>query len=263
MSAPAPDPDPDLARVFDFILRADMAGTANEPFRWGLFVRMPEMPLRQDSNYLLVTDAPAGVSAADLAAEADRVQGAAGLRHRCLMLRDAAEGERLAPGFEALGWTVSRGVVMVQRRPPERAPEDHRVKRVDPELVRAAREEEMKVYPWATPEVIRQLLAARALIPVETRVYAAFDGAVPASWTELYVDGGIGQVEAVVTAPAYRKRGYASAVVLHAAEEARRAGALLVFLCADALGRPRDLYRRLGFDAIGEFTKFIRPGGGS
>jgi ribosomal protein S18 acetylase RimI-like enzyme len=255
-------PDPDLARALDFVLRADMAGTANEPFRWGLSVRMPELPLRQDSNYLLVTDAPAGVSAADLAAEADRVQGAAGLRHRCLMLRDGAEGERLAPGFEALGWTVSRGVVMVQRRPPERAPEAHRVKRVDPGVVRAAREEEMRAYPWATPEVIRQLLSARALVPVETRVYAAFDGTTPASWTELYLDGGVGQIEAVATAVPYRRRGYASAVVLHAAEEARRAGALLVFLCADALGRPALLYGRLGFDRVGEFTKFIRPGGG-
>jgi len=252
--------DPDLARVYDFILRADMAGTRNEPFRFGLSVRLPELPLRQDSNYLLVTDAPAGVSASDLAAEADRVQGAARLAHRCLMLRDAAEGERLAPGFEALGWTVSRGVVMVQRRPPATVPAGIRVDRTEPDAIRAAREADMAPYPWATPEVIRQLLDARAHIPVETRNYAVFDGTTPASWTELYLDGGIGQVEAVATAPPFRRRGYASAVVLHAAAEARRTGAGLVFLCAEADGKPAALYARLGFDEIGRFVKFIRFG---
>ena len=51
--------DPDLARAFDFVLRADMAGTRVEPFRWGRAVLMPECPLRQDSNYLLVDPVPA------------------------------------------------------------------------------------------------------------------------------------------------------------------------------------------------------------
>ena len=253
--------DPDLARAFDFILRADMAGTRNEPFRWGLSVRMPELPLRQDSNYLLATDLPPGIDSAGLAAEADRVQGAAGIRHRCVMLRDAAAGERLAPGFEALGWTVSRGVVMAQRRPSTRTPAAVHVDRTDEATLRPTRLADIGRYPWGTPEVARQLLDARARIPVETRWYAVFDGATPVSWTELYLDGGIGQVEAVVTVPEYGNRGYASAVVLHAAAEARRAGAGFVFLCAEADGRPSDLYRRLGFDEIGRFVKFIRFGG--
>jgi len=249
--------DPDLARAFDFVLRADMAGTRVEPFPAGLSVRMPERPLRQDSNYLLASHLRDGVGAEDLAAEADRVQGAAGLAHRCVMLRDPAAGERLAPGFEALGWTVHRGVVMAQRRPPERQPAGVRVERTDGAALRAAREEDMRQYPWATPGVIRDLLTVRELVPVETRWYAVFEEGRPVSWTELYLDGGVGQVEAVATAPPFRRRGYASAVVLHAAAEARRAGAGLVFLCAEADGRPAALYARLGFDEIGRFAKSL------
>ena len=87
--------DPDLARAFEFILHADMAGTRVEPFRFGLSVRMPECPRRQDSNYLLVDPVPPGVGAEAFAAEADRVQRAAGLRHRCLMFRDAGAADPL------------------------------------------------------------------------------------------------------------------------------------------------------------------------
>jgi GNAT superfamily N-acetyltransferase len=251
--------DRDLPRAFDFILRADMAGTRTEPFRFGTAVSMPECPRRHDSNYLLVL-APVPEAAA-LAAEADRIQGAAGLRHRCAFFRDAAEGERLAPEFEALGWSVFRGLVMALRRPPEQPIDLSRAMRTDAAALRAARQAEILRYPWGTPEVARQLLGARAFIPVETRHFAVFEQGIPASWAELYIDGPIAQIEAVATEERFRKRGFASAVVLRAAEEARTAGADFVFLCCDAADRPKDLYRRLGFDEIGRYVKFTRAGG--
>jgi ribosomal protein S18 acetylase RimI-like enzyme len=254
----------DLARAFECIARADMAGTRAEPSRWGTAVFLPECPLRHDSNYLLVGSPPPGVDAAALAAEADRVQGPAGLRHRCVMVRDAAAGERLAPGFAALGWKAFRGVVMAHRRPAAPRPGTPPVARTDAESLRVAREAEILRYPWGTPEVARQILDARSHIPVETRHYAVFVDGEPASWAELYLDGDAAQVEAVATVGRFRNRGYAGAVVLHAVAEARRAGAGLVFLCADADDWPRDLYRRLGFDGIGAYAKFTRtPVGGA
>ncbi len=248
----------DLARAFAFIARADMAGTRTEPFRWGTAVFMPEFPLRHDSNYLLVEALPQGVDAAALAAEADRIQGAAGLGHRCTLLRNAEAGERLAAAFDALGWKPFRGVIMALRRPPERPVGAPLVIRTDAEALRPAREAQILGYPWGTPEVARQLLAARSLIPVETRHYAVFVDGDPASWAELYLEGDVAQVEAVVTVERFRNRGYASAVVLRTVTEARRSGAELVFLCADAGDWPRELYRRLGFDEIGRYVKFTR-----
>jgi ribosomal protein S18 acetylase RimI-like enzyme len=58
--------------------------------------------------------------------------------------------------------------------------------------------------------------------------------------------------------PEQRGRGYASAVVLRAVEEARADGAELVFLVADAEDWPKELYRRLGFDEIGANLKLLR-----
>jgi predicted N-acetyltransferase YhbS len=47
--------------------------------------------------------------------------------------------------------------------------------------------------------------------------------------------------------------------VLRAVEEARRAGADLVFLVADDKDWPKQLYARLGFEPVGLAYKFIRP----
>jgi ribosomal protein S18 acetylase RimI-like enzyme len=250
--------DPDLARALDFVLRADMAGTREERHPWGRAVFLPECPLRHDSNYLLVERVDPGLDAAALAAEADRILGGAGLRHRMAMFRDAAAAERLAPGFAALGWRPDHGVVMALRRPPEVAVPAVPVVRADPAALRAAREAQILSHPWGTPEVARDLLRAREFLPVETRHYAVFEGGAPASWAESYLDGGIAQIEAVATAEPFRNRGFARAVVLRAAAEARAAGAGLVFLCAAADDWPKDLYRRLGFDAIGRYAKFTR-----
>jgi ribosomal protein S18 acetylase RimI-like enzyme len=73
------------------------------------------------------------------------------------------------------------------------------------------------------------------------------------------VDGADAQVEDVGTLPEHRNRGYAKAVVLAAIAAAREDGADFVCLVADANDWPKELYRRLGFDEIGHYTKFFVP----
>jgi hypothetical protein len=48
-------------------------------------------------------------------------------------------------------------------------------------------------------------------------------------------------------------------VVLAAIAAARRDGAEFVFLVADYEDWPKELYRRLGFDELGYYLKFIKP----
>lgn len=248
----------DFDRAFDFMTRADMAGSRREPFRFGTAVFTPERPLRYDSNYLLVESVPDGVSAAELVEEADRVQGAAGLPHRLLLFRDASVGERFAPQLVEAGWRYERHVLMAQRRPPEREVGATIVTEVTADVIRPARERQIRSYPWGTPEVAQQLLDAKAHIPVETRFFAVLVNGGVASYSDLYLDGDIAQVEDVATMPEQRDRGYASAVVLRAVHEARAAGAELIFLVADAEDWPKELYRKLGFDEIGANAKLIR-----
>jgi len=50
--------------------------------------------------------------------------------------------------------------------------------------------------------------------------------------------------------------------VTRCVEEARRSGADLVFLCADADDWPVRLYERLGFDEIGHYVKLTHDPAG-
>jgi ribosomal protein S18 acetylase RimI-like enzyme len=248
----------DLARAHAFLLRNDLLGTRTEPFRYGTAVFAAEFPLRHDSNYLLVPRVPRELGAAALAAEAERLQGGAGLGHRCILLWDGAAAERLVPELAAEGYVAHRGVVMAWRRTPHREMDLSGVEEVEPQRLRAAREHDMMQYPWASPEVVRQMLEARARIPAGSRSLATFVDGEAACWVELVMEHGVVQLEALATVERFRRQGHATRVMLRAMDEARRAGARLVFLCADASDWPREFYARLGFDEIGRYLRFTR-----
>jgi ribosomal protein S18 acetylase RimI-like enzyme len=94
---------------------------------------------------------------------------------------------------------------------------------------------------------------------VRARYFAILADGEVVSYTDLYQDGADAQIEDVGTLHEHRERGYASAVVLAAIEVARAEGADFVFLVADLEDWPKELYRRLGFDELGYFVKFIAP----
>jgi ribosomal protein S18 acetylase RimI-like enzyme len=241
----------ELARAFEFMTLADMFGTVIEPSPFGTAVRSPELPMRQDSNYLLVdhTDAPAYA----LAEETKR------LRLRAVFVPDEETGLRLEGEFAALSWKTHRGVLMAHHRSPHRAAGDVVVTEVGEGDLRPLRRLVTLSYPWGTPELAEQRLRGKVMISqrVETHFFAVLVSGEVAAYTDLYVGDGIAQIEDVYTVERYRRRGYASALVLRGLEEARRADAALVFLAADADDWPKELYGRLGFDVIGRYTKFF------
>jgi ribosomal protein S18 acetylase RimI-like enzyme len=242
----------ELRRALEFLTRADHGGTKQEPFAYGTAFFDDRVPRRWDSNYLLVEDLPEAAGVSDLVGEAERIQGSAGLRHRKFEVRDAALGARLEPGFRELGWTVSRNVVMVLERLPDRPASDGLVREVALDELREARAEQLRGYEWAEPDVADQLHAAKRHFAelVETRFFAVVVDGRPVSWADLYLDDGTAQIEDVATLESHRGQGFASAVVLRAADEARLAGADLIFLVADDEDWPKHLYRKLGFDEL-------------
>jgi ribosomal protein S18 acetylase RimI-like enzyme len=250
----------ELARAFAFMARADIGGSRVERFDFGTAVFTDELPLRHDSNYLLVEQVPPETTAEKLAAEADRLQGEAGLEHRALIVPDEETGRRLVPGFARLGWLVDRHLVMVERDGPRRTTDVGLVREVDEATLRPGRERYILSEPWGTPEVARQLLEAKLHIArrVHTRFLAVLVDDRAVSWTDVYWDGDSAQIEDVGTLPEYRGRGYASAVVLRGVEEARREGNDFVFLVADDEDWPKELYARLGFVPVGRYYKFTR-----
>jgi ribosomal protein S18 acetylase RimI-like enzyme len=248
----------DLRRAFAFMARGDIAGAKERALRYGTAILTPELPLRHDSNYVIVDKLAGEVTAADLAAEAEQALGGAGLAHRAILVRDVATGERLASGFVELGWSVGRFLLMAQRRDPDRDADLSQVRVVGEAALRTARERSITAAPWGSPEVARQLLEGKRRIPLPKRFYAVIVDGEPVSWTDLYLEGDTAQVEDVGTVAEFRGRGYATAVVLRAVADARANGADLVFLTSDADDWPKELYRKLGFDELGGYLKFTR-----
>ncbi|HEY2940305.1 MAG TPA: GNAT family N-acetyltransferase [Gaiellaceae bacterium] len=241
----------ELARIFAFAAKGDMGGDRTVPSRFGTAVYSDEIPKRLDANYLRV-EKP--VPDADSLVEELRL-----LDRRMAFFPNGAAGEQLAPAFEALGWRVERHVIMALRRAPERAAEAALVRELDEEALRTPRRRLLENEPWATPEVVEQLFRGKELIAkrLTMRCFGVVVDGEVVSYTDLYLRGSDAQVEDVGTLPEHRGRGYASAVVLAAVEEARRAGAELIFLFADAEDWPKELYRRLGFDELGYYVRFL------
>ena len=242
----------ELARAYAFLAQGDMGGSRTVTSPFGRAVYTDEVPKRSDCNYLWIER---DGDPEELVAEAQR------LERRLIFVPDPDLGERLAPWFVEHGWRIDRHLVMAQLREPEKTADLSLVRELEEEALRPARRRLMEGYPWAKPEVVKQLFQAKALIG--QRVTARFFG-VPVddevvSYADLYVDGADAQVEDVATLPEHRGKGYATAVILKAIEQARASGADFVFLVADAEDWPKELYRKLGFDELGHYTKFFRP----
>jgi N-acetylglutamate synthase-like GNAT family acetyltransferase len=247
----------ELARVHRFEREIEMAGTETIESPLGVGVLTSELPLRHDSNYLLLERAS---SAREAIGEADRILGGAGRTHRVIVTFDEELAGQLIQQFRALGWQINRHVWMVQRRDPEKRADLSIVREVDESMLRPGRTREILAQPWGTPELAQQLLDSKLMIARRARTHflgVEVNGEIVA-WSDLYVAQRVGQVEDVATEPEHRGKGYATAVVLRAVEEARRAGADLVFLVADDEDWPKELYARLGFDPVGRLHKFIR-----
>lgn len=243
----------ELARAYDFLARGDMGGTRVQSSRFGRAVYTDELPRRLDGNYLWIDRAG---EPEELAAEAER------LERRLIFVPDPGLGGPLEPWFREHGWRVDRHLVMALLREPEREADLSVVHEVTEPDLREARERVLAREPWAKPEVLAQIFRAKALIGerVRTRFFAAVAEGEVVSYSDLYQDGAEAQIEDVGTLPEYRNRGYASAVVLAAIAAARADGAEFVCLVADANDWPKELYRRLGFDELGHYTKFFMPG---
>ena len=241
----------ELDRAFDFMACGDMAGDSTEPSRFGTAVRSSRVPMRQDSNYLLVGSSDA--SAAELVAEL------VDLRLRVVVVRDEATCRRLEDGFAELGWQSHHHVVMAHRGGGTKPADTSIAVDVAEATLRPVRRRAILAAPRGNQELAEQLLHAKRLIAerLDTCFFAVLVNGEVAACADLYLGGDTGQIEDVLTVEEHRNRGFASALVVRAVEEARRAGATFVFLVAHETDWPWKLYERLGFETIGRYYKFF------
>jgi ribosomal protein S18 acetylase RimI-like enzyme len=251
----------EFERAFAFIDQIDERTAERlEPTPFGPVLVHTRMNRVHDLNFLRA-ERPGDATAEELAAEAERVQGAAGIGHRRVNVRSEEQRERLEPQFVRLGWEPQRFVLMVQRREPDRRGE-HEVREVDEPTLRPLWAEAIRTQPHGKDEtLVQQILEHRRDVAqaIPTRLFAAeVDGRLVAH-AELYSEDGVAQVENVFTLPYYRGRGLARALVLRGVAESHAAGNDLTFLVADADDWPQRLYEKLGFETVGRYARYLKP----
>jgi GNAT superfamily N-acetyltransferase len=247
----------ELARAVEFQRTFD-EGLVEEVVRakHGSGLLTPSLPRVFYLNQFAV-DLGADATAAELIAEAEPIFSAAGLSHRKISVDDEL-GAALTPEFRELGWTVEELLVMphLRRYDLKASP----VEEVDPYELEPIWAEGMRSSPEIQDEdEVAQLVAAqhRRRRAVHVRYFAArVDGQI-ASYCELFSDGRTGQIESVMTVEPFRGRGLAQAVVSRALAESQTAGHDLTFLLTDADDWPKELYRKLGFEAVGSIWDFL------
>jgi GNAT superfamily N-acetyltransferase len=246
-----------LERVLTF-LRRMLARTADElgPIDAGWVALTPSLPAVWGLNTMIVR-APLSFEA--LLALADEQLHE--LNYRQLAVENQDTGPALEGLFRAGGWKVDREVLMVLSTGPDRAADTSLVIEADEssvlELMRRWHAEGRDL----GDEELRQLVEysrreARACGDRLLGVRSG-DGQLVAI-SKLRCDGRTAQVEDVYTVPEARGRGYARALVSHAAALARQGGHDLVFITADDYDWPRLLYGRIGFRALGRRWLFHR-----
>jgi ribosomal protein S18 acetylase RimI-like enzyme len=244
----------EFSRAFGLMARLDeLTAERLEPTPFGPVVVHSRLNRVHDLNFLRAEEPH------DATAEAERVQGGAGIAHRRVNIRDEAQRGRLEPQFVGLGWKPERFVLMVLRHEPDR-PAEREVLEVDEPTMRPLWAEAIRAEPHGKDEMlVQQILEHRrdmaAALP--TRLFAAEAEGKLVAHAELYSHDGVGQVEDVVTLEPYRGRGLARALVLRAAAESRAAGNDVTFLVADADDWPQRLYERLGFETVGRYARFL------
>jgi ribosomal protein S18 acetylase RimI-like enzyme len=251
----------DLERCVDFLrsFALSIAGRAEEG-RFGPALFNDDLPQVWALNYMLAERELDGATAPALIGEADRLLGGAGLRHRKIELWDEQVGLGLEPGFREAGWHVERDIVMTHERPPDREIDTTGVEEVDPEELRPTLAGAIRTEPFGKEEdVVRQLVEYRFVLARKggARFFAARSNGGFASLCELYSDGRTGQIESVLTLPAFRNLGFARQVVWKALEESQARGDDVTFLLADDADWPKHLYDKLGFDTIGAIYDFV------
>lgn len=181
--------------------------------------------------------------------------------HKRVIVERADESD--AAAFRARAWTVTPHLIMARTRQPDRHVDTSMVREVRFDELVAARREVTVGEPWGDPELSSLLNDAKQVImrAVPTRFYAAtVDGEI-AAYCEVRSSGNVAQIEDVNTLERFRGHGLGRALVHHAAAEASASNDV-VYLEALADDWPRELYRKLGFDVLGERhfnTRFPSP----
>ena len=227
------------------------------PWAHGTLVRAGHVPTFYEYNLVRVEGPDPGLSAEQLAAAAEPLLE--DLSHRRIEIEDAAAGERVRPGFEALGWVAERLAYLHRPLPaPERGAPAGWELRVEPfEASRPLRDAWRGDSIWddgPSFAPIEEAVAARR----GTRAVIGHAHGEPAAFAAFSVHDGAMEVELVFCLPERRNGGAGGALVSHALAAGTAEGARDALIEADDEGDAKRLYERLGFETVWVRHSFTR-----
>jgi ribosomal protein S18 acetylase RimI-like enzyme len=237
------------------------------PTPWGAVVTDGRFPRIWDANYARIDRPARGVRAADVEAALRPALAAAGAEVLHVVSFRPEETHGLLAELSARGHRLTWDLVMdVRIGSPGPAPGPDAVVVTElapgPELWDRV-EASLGEFGVEPAEAVRQLrtLEAEVLAPGGKRWFGVREGAGPVvSLGALLLLEGVGYLDNVVSFPAWRGRGYATAVTRRIVAEAGKAGAAHVWLLADPDDEPvARLYRRLGFRDVGMLASTRGP----
>jgi GNAT superfamily N-acetyltransferase len=256
----SPDNSGQLALVLEQLRQtvwslADEAETVGP----GWLARTPSLPDVWALNQLHITHP---VPPAEVIALAEERQADLSFRH----IRVEPEGTalELASTLGGAGWKVDREVLMALAAPPARAANtDAVVELSEPQMEALMRRWLSEDFPDVETSRLDQVgeYARREGELWGERCFGALGhSGAPAAITKLRSREGVAWVEDVYTVPEERNKGFARALVTHAAGLARQEGHALTFIIADDNDWPKHLYEETGFRPLGLTWTFHRAG---
>lgn len=234
------------------------AVTRTEEWAGGTAFFNSDFPKKYAQNYLRM-EPDVELTPDEIVAEAERVQGAAGLVHR----RVNGYGRNLlglADQMKERGWGANKLIFLghdgdIRPRPTKVSVENRDLSGIRSALIRWDTSEDNN------PQEVAAMLAD-SRTPYERAglltFFAALSDGEVAGFCELWRHGKTAQVENVMTFPEHRNKGVASAVVNEALRVAYKEGSTFCFLIADDDDWPKQLYAKLGFQPFGSFWEFTR-----
>jgi GNAT superfamily N-acetyltransferase len=221
----------------------------------GWLARTDDLPLVWTLNQLHVTSV---MDARGVLALAERHQADMAYRH--VVVDDDATGAQVADCADA-SWTVERELLMVLDASAEPVTGTAVTELTEEEMVALMRSWLLEEHAGMTEAGLGQLEEYNRREGRrwnERRLGERDRFGVPCAMTKLRMDGTIAWVEDVYTVPAERRRGFARALVSHAAWLGQASGHELTFLSADDDDWPKHLYAEIGFRAVARRWIFHR-----
>jgi GNAT superfamily N-acetyltransferase len=225
-----------------------------EPWEHGTVVRATRYPTYFDYNAVRVEQDP-GMSLDELAAFAD--EKLAGLGHRRIDFDFARAADRLRPEFETEGWKPTRLIYLRHSGstpPAERIPVE-RVRYDEVIDLRVSWENEEP--DLSTLDMTGHRADARAVaMSRDAEVVAVREGSTPIAYAQIERAAGSAELSQLYVLPEHRGRGLGTSLTLACIEAAR--GVRELWICADDEDRPKELYKRLGFEPAATMLQLLR-----